>query len=98
MDGFEEMLRENLPVLQRFINFRVSHRFDAEDLLQETCAAAAAIRHIPKKPIQSFVCFMVAPCVRLAAAWGTKKRVLESMPSPKVVPRTRLMHMGERAG
>ena len=41
MDAFEALLRENLPVLERFIFFRVGSRYDAEDILQETCAAAA---------------------------------------------------------
>ena len=41
MDAFEALLRENLPALERFIFFRVSSRYDAEDILQETCAAAA---------------------------------------------------------
>ena len=44
MEPLEALLRENLPALQRFIFFRVSHRFDAEDILQETCAAAARDR------------------------------------------------------
>ena len=40
---------------------------------------------------------MVAPCVRLAAAWGTKKRVPESMPSPEALAQARVYRMGERA-
>ena len=50
MDGFEALLRECLPALQRFINFRVDHRFDAEDILQETCATAAAKQDALKDP------------------------------------------------
>ncbi|MDO5327858.1 MAG: RNA polymerase sigma factor [Clostridia bacterium] len=41
MESFERLLEENMRALQRFIFFRVSHRYDAEDILQETCAAAA---------------------------------------------------------
>ncbi|MBR5344431.1 MAG: RNA polymerase sigma factor [Clostridia bacterium] len=50
MDTFEELLRENLPVLQRFVFFRIDHRFDAEDILQETCAAASANRNALHNP------------------------------------------------
>ena len=41
MDVFAALLRENLPILERFIFFRVNSRYDAEDILQEICAAAA---------------------------------------------------------
>ena len=41
MESFERLLEENMRALQRFIFFRVCHRYDAEDILQETCAAAA---------------------------------------------------------
>ena len=50
MDAFEDLLKENLPALERFIFFRVSSRFDGEDLLQETCAAAARNRDALKNP------------------------------------------------
>ena len=50
MDAFEERLQACMPSLQRFINFRVSHRFDAEDILQETCAAAARGQGALKNP------------------------------------------------
>ncbi len=50
MDAFEDLLKENLPALERFIFFRVSSRHDGEDLLQETCAAAARNRDALKNP------------------------------------------------
>ena len=50
MDAFEALLRENLPALERFIFFRVSSRYDAEDLLQDTCAAAARNQDRLKNP------------------------------------------------
>jgi hypothetical protein len=42
--------------------------------------------------------FHVARRVRFAAAWGTKKRVPESMPTSEALPQTCLIRMGERAG
>ena len=50
MDGFERLLRENLPILQRFIHFRIEHKYDAEDIFQETCAAAAVKQETLKDP------------------------------------------------
>ena len=50
MDTFEALLRENLPALERFILFRVSSRCDGEDILQETCAAAARSWNTLKNP------------------------------------------------
>ena len=41
METFEDLLRQHISILQRFILFRISHRYDAEDILQDTCAAAA---------------------------------------------------------
>ncbi|MCR5808844.1 MAG: RNA polymerase sigma factor [Clostridiales bacterium] len=40
MDGFEELLRENLPALERFVKFRISNLQDAEDVIQETMEKA----------------------------------------------------------
>ncbi len=40
MSEFEKLLQENFMPLQRFINFKVSNRHDAQDLLQEVCLAA----------------------------------------------------------
>lgn len=41
MEDFEELLRECMPALERFVKFKISNRFDAEDILQETYIAAA---------------------------------------------------------
>ena len=40
MSELEKLLQENMVPLQRFINFKVSNRHDAQDLLQEVCLAA----------------------------------------------------------
>ena len=42
MEEFEARLAELFPVLQRYVHFRIGNHHDAEDVLQETCAAAAA--------------------------------------------------------
>jgi len=39
---FEKLLQENLAYLERYIRFKVSNRYDAEDLIQEVCLAATA--------------------------------------------------------
>ena len=40
MPLFEELLRRELPALERFVKFRIPTAQDAEDVLQETCLAA----------------------------------------------------------
>ena len=40
MEGFEDLLRENLPALTRFVCFRIPNRSDAEDIVQEACVRA----------------------------------------------------------
>ncbi len=40
MDIFEILLQKNMVSLERFIRFRISNSFDAQDILQETCIAA----------------------------------------------------------
>lgn len=41
MDNFEQLLRECMPALERFVKFKINNRFDAEDILQETYITAA---------------------------------------------------------
>lgn len=50
MDAWEAQLREHLPALERFVKFRVSNLHDAEDIVQETCAAAAQNRQTLRSP------------------------------------------------
>lgn len=40
MYQFEMLLQDNFTVLQRYVNFKVSDRQDAEDIVQEVCLAA----------------------------------------------------------
>ncbi len=37
---FETLLNKQLPILERFIRYRIADRQDADDILQETCMAA----------------------------------------------------------
>ncbi len=39
-DRFEELLRENIVPLERFVKYRVGNAADADDIIQETCVAA----------------------------------------------------------
>ncbi|MBQ8081519.1 MAG: sigma-70 family RNA polymerase sigma factor [Clostridia bacterium] len=41
MEVFERMLAENMTALKRLIRFRIGNPADADDVLQETCLAAA---------------------------------------------------------
>ena len=40
MDDFELLLEREMPVLERFVRFRIRERFDADDVIQETCRKA----------------------------------------------------------
>ena len=40
VDEFERLLQENLIPLQRYVNFKVSNRHDAEDIIQDVCLTA----------------------------------------------------------
>lgn len=40
MSEFEKRLSEEMAVLERFIRYRISNPYDAEDVLQEVCVAA----------------------------------------------------------
>ena len=50
MEEFEKLLEENLPMLERYVKYRISERFDAEDIVQEVCAAAFASHGKLKEP------------------------------------------------
>jgi len=39
---FEKLLQENLAPLQRYVNFKVGSKHDAEDIIQEVCLTATA--------------------------------------------------------
>ncbi len=40
MDTFESLLQANILALERFVYFRISNKFDAQDIIQETCLSA----------------------------------------------------------
>lgn len=40
MGDFDKLLRKEMPVLERFVRFRIGNAHDADDVLQETCIAA----------------------------------------------------------
>lgn len=40
MDEFEKLLRENLVSIQRYVNYKINNKHDAEDLVQDICLAA----------------------------------------------------------
>ena len=40
MHEFEKLLQENLAPLQRYVNFKVGSKYDAEDIIQEVCLTA----------------------------------------------------------
>lgn len=41
MNEFEKLLLENLIPLQRYVNFKIADRHDAEDVIQDVCLCAA---------------------------------------------------------
>ena len=40
MGDFDRLLQKEMPVLERFVRFRIGKAHDADDVLQETCIAA----------------------------------------------------------
>ncbi len=41
MNEFEKLLLENLKYLERFVNYKISDKQDAQDVIQETCLTAS---------------------------------------------------------
>ena len=41
MSEFETLLLLNLKALERFVNYKVSNKEDAQDIIQETCLVAS---------------------------------------------------------
>ena len=40
MNEFEKLLHENLIPLQRYVNFKIANKHDAEDIIQDVCLSA----------------------------------------------------------
>ncbi len=51
MTDFEQALADCLPALERFVKFKVSDRFDAEDIIQESLLAAVNKRESLRDPL-----------------------------------------------
>ena len=41
MTEFEALLKENMVSLERFVNYKIGNRHDAQDIIQEACIAAS---------------------------------------------------------
>jgi len=50
MSELDHLLHENLVALQRYVHFRIHHKQDAEDILQEVCLSAAENFHTLRNP------------------------------------------------
>ena len=53
MGEFEKLLQENLVSLQRYVNFKINNKCDAEDIIQDVCLTAT-LRFDSLKNISSF--------------------------------------------
>ena len=58
MCEFERLLQENLAFLERYVRFKVSSQYDAEDLIQDVCIAAIA-RYASLKDPSSFKAWLL---------------------------------------
>ena len=58
MREFEELLRENLVPLERYVKFKVSNQYDAEDIIQDVCLAATTKYASLKNP-SSFKAWLI---------------------------------------
>ena len=58
MNEFEALLQENIIFLQRYVCFRINNKYDAEDIIQETCLAAT-IKFGSLKNISAFKAWLI---------------------------------------
>ena len=58
MTEFEKLLQENLIALKRYVNFKVSNKHDAEDIIQDVCLNAT-IKFDTLKNIQAFKAWLI---------------------------------------
>ena len=58
MNEFEALLQENIIFLQRYVYFRINNKYDAEDIIQETCLAAT-IKFGSLKNISAFKAWLI---------------------------------------
>lgn len=88
MEGFESLLGEHLPALERFVKFRIANRHDAEDIIQEACIKAFAKRDTLKDPA-SFKPWLIAIARNLCrdhyrAAAGRDELSIDRVPEQKL--------------
>ena len=58
MSEFEKLLQENLVPLQRYVNFKISNKHDAEDIIQDVCLSATVKFEALKNPL-SFKAWLI---------------------------------------
>ena len=58
MTEFEKLLQENLIALKRYVNFKVSNKHDAEDIIQDVCLNAT-IKFDTLKNTQAFKAWLI---------------------------------------
>ena len=51
MEDFDRALAECLPALERFVKFKISNRFDAEDIIQDSLVAAVSKKDSLRDPL-----------------------------------------------
>ena len=58
MSEFEKLLQENLVSLRRYVNFKISNKHDAEDIIQDVCLSATVKFEALKNPL-SFKAWLI---------------------------------------
>lgn len=58
MREFEQLLQENLASLERYVRYKVSSPYDAEDIIQDVCLAATA-KYTSLKDLSSFKAWLL---------------------------------------
>ena len=58
MNEYEKLLQENLAPLQRYVNYKIKNKHDAEDIIQEVCLTAT-IKYDSLKNPSAFKAWLV---------------------------------------
>ncbi|MBQ2736432.1 MAG: RNA polymerase sigma factor [Clostridia bacterium] len=72
MTEFERLLAENLAPLQRFVNFKISNRHDAEDVVQDVCLVATQ-HFVGLKNKESFKPWLIGIAINKCKDYYRKK-------------------------
>ena len=72
MEDFEEQLAQQFDILRRYVHFRISSWHDAEDVLQEACAAAAQ-QHETLKHKEAFKAWLLGIAKNKCADYYRRK-------------------------